>query len=125
PFVDKLCDRMAREFFRQGRWQDGSWAAQVRQLAATGSVSAILLEGHLRMTGYGVARDERLAVELYQKAFEIGRRRDARFYYAEALFEGRGLPQDLEKAGMLILSSMTRSKHPLEAFLAAQWLWLK
>lgn len=125
PFADKLCDRMAREFFRQGRWQDGSWAAQVRQLAATGSVSAILLEGHLRMAGYGVARDERLAVELYQKAFEIGRRRDARFYYAEALFEGRGLPQDLEKAGMLILSSMTRSKHPLEAFLAAQWLWLK
>jgi TPR repeat protein len=125
PFVDKLCDRMAREFFRQGRWQDGSWATQVRQLAATGSVSAILLEGHLRMAGYGGARDERHAVELYQKAFEIGRRRDARFYYAEALFEGRGLPQDLEKAGLLILSSMTRSKHPLEAFLAAQWLWLK
>ena len=125
PFADKLCDRMAREFFRQGRWEDGTWAGQVRQLAATGSVSAILLEGHLRMAGYGVARDERLAVELYQKAFEIGRRRDARFYYAEALFEGRGVPQDLEKAGMLVLSSMTRSKHPLEAFLAAQWLWLK
>lgn len=125
PFADKLCDRMAREFFRQGHWQDATWAAQVRQLAETGSVSAMLLEGHLLMAGYGVSRDEAHGVALYQKAFEVGRRRDARFYYAEALFEGRGVAQDMEKADTLVLSFMTRSKHPLEVFLAAQLLWRK
>ncbi|MFO1485146.1 MAG: hypothetical protein U1F71_17430 [Verrucomicrobiaceae bacterium] len=125
PFADKLCDRMAREFFAQGRWLDAAWSAPVHQLAEIGSVSAMLLEGHLLMAGYGYARDEKRGIALYQKAFEAGGRRDARFYYAEALFQGRGVPQDLDKASILVLSYMARSKHPLEAYLAAHLLWRK
>jgi TPR repeat protein len=125
PFADKLCDRMAREFFAQGHWLDAAWSAPVHQLAELGSVSAMLLEGHLLMAGYGFTRDEKRGLELYQKAFELGKRRDARFYYAEALFQGRGVPQDFEKSGALVLSFMTRSKHPLEAYLAAHLLWRK
>lgn len=125
PFADKLCDRMAREFFAQGRWLDAAWSAPVHQLAELGSVSALLLEGHLLMAGYGFARDEKRGLELYARAFDAGKRRDARFYYAEALFQGRGAPQDFEKAGALVLSFMTRSKHPLEAYLAAHLLWRK
>lgn len=125
PFADKLCDRMAREFFAQGRWLDAAWSAQVHQLAELGSVSAMLLEGHLLMAGYGFTRDEKRGVALYEKAFEAGKRRDARFYLAESLFQGRGVPQDFEKAGALALSFMARSKHPLEAYLAAHLLWRK
>jgi TPR repeat protein len=125
PFADKLCDRMAREFFMKGRWLDAAWSAPVRQLAATGSVSAMLLEGHLLMAGYGFSRDEKRGLTLYQQAFEVGKRRDARFYFAEALFQGNGTPQDLPKAGALALSFMMRSKHPLEAYLAAHLLWRK
>lgn len=125
PFADKLCDRMAREFFVQGRWLDAAWSAPVHQMAELGSVSAMLLEGHLLMAGYGFARDEKRGLALYARAFEAGKRRDARFYYAEALFQGHGVPQDFEKAGVLALSFMTRSKHPLEAYLAAHLLWRK
>lgn len=125
PFADKLCDRMAREFFAQGRWLDAAWSAPVHQLAELGSVSAMLLEGHLLMAGYGYSRDEKRGLALYAKAFEAGKRRDARFYYAEALFQGHGVPQDFEKAGALVLSFMARSKHPLEAYLAAHLLWRK
>jgi len=125
PFTDKLCDRMAREFFMQGRWLDAAWSAPVHQLAETGSVSAMLLEGHLLTAGYGFSRDEKRGLALYQQAFEVGKRRDARFYYAEALFQGNGAAQDLQKAGALVLSFMTRSKHPLEAYLAAHLLWRK
>lgn len=125
PFADKLCDRMSREFFAQGRWLDAAWSAQVHQLAELGSVSAMLLEGHLLTAGYGFTRDEKRGVALYEKAFEAGKRRDARFYYAESLFQGRGVPQDFEKAGALALSFMSRSKHPLEAYLAAHLLWRK
>lgn len=125
PFADKLCDRMAREFFAQGRWLDAAWSAQVHQLAELGSVSGMLLEGHLLMAGYGFTRDEKRGVAMYEKAFEAGKRRDARFYYAESLFQGRGVPQDFEKAGALALSFMARSKHPLEAYLAAHLLWRK
>lgn len=125
PFADKLCDRMAREFFAQGHWLDAAWSAPVHQLAELGSVSAMLLEGHLLMAGYGYSRDEKRGLALYAKAFEAGKRRDARFYYAEALFQGRGGPQDFEKAGALALSFMARSKHPLEAYLSAHLLWRK
>jgi len=125
PFSDKLCDRMARDFFAHGRWLDAAWSAPVHQLADLGSVSAVLLEGHLLMAGYGYSRDEKRGLALYAKAFESGKRRDARFYYAEALFQGRGGPQDFEKAGALALSFMARSKHPLEAYLAAHLLWRK
>ncbi|MDH4454382.1 MAG: hypothetical protein QE570_14500 [Verrucomicrobiota bacterium] len=125
PFADKLCDRMAREFFMQGRWLDAAWSAPVHQLAESGSVSAMLLKGHLLMAGYGFSRDEQRGLALYQQAFEVGKRRDARFYFAQALFQGNGTAQDLPKAGALALSFMTRSKHPLEAYLAAHLLWRK
>ncbi len=125
PFADTLCDRMARHLFADGKWLDVTWAEPVHQLAERGSVSAMLLEGHLLAAGYGFTRDEKRSTALYQKAFELGKRRDARFYYAEALFQGRGVPQDIPKAGALVLSFMTRSKHPLEAYLAAHLLWRK
>lgn len=125
PFVDKLCDRMARQFFRDGQWLDAGWAEQVHQFGEHGSVSAMLLEGHLCAAGYGCVRNPAKSLALYQKAFEVGKRRDARFYYAEALFQGRGVPQDVDKAGALVLGFMSRSKHPLEAYLAAHLLWRK
>jgi len=125
PFADTLCDRMARQLFAEGQWLDAGWAEPVHQLAERGSVSAMLLEGHLLAAGYGCARDEKRSTALYQKAFEQGQRRDARFYYAEALFQGRGVPQDSDKAGALVLALMSRSKHPLEAYLAAHLLWRK
>ncbi|MFN0080650.1 MAG: hypothetical protein ACKVY0_29630 [Prosthecobacter sp.] len=125
PFADTLCDRMARQLFADGKWLDAAWAEPVHQLSERGSVSAMLLEGHLLAAGYGFTRDEKRSTALYQKAFEAGKRRDARFYYAEALFQGRGVPQDIDKAGALVLSFMTRSKHPLEAYLAAHLLWRK
>ncbi|WP_449069573.1 tetratricopeptide repeat protein [Prosthecobacter sp.] len=125
PFADTLCDRMARQLFADGRWIDPAWSQQVHELAEAGSVSAMLLEGHLLAAGYACRRDEARSTATYQKAFEAGRRRDARFYYAEALFQGRGVPQDIPKAGALVLSFMARSKHPLEAYLAAHLLWKK
>ncbi len=125
PFADTLCDRMARQLFADGKWLDAAWAEPVHQLSERGSVSAMLLEGHLLAAGYGFQRDEKRSTALYQKAFEVGKRRDARFYYAEALFQGRGVPQDIPKASAFALSFMTRSKHPLEAYLAAHLLWRK
>lgn len=125
PFADTVCDRMARQLFADGRWIDPTWAQQVHELAEAGSVSAILLEGHLLAAGYACQRDEARSTAMYQKAFDSGKRRDARFYYAEALFQGRGVPQDIPKAGALVLSFMSRSKHPLEAYLAAHLLWKK
>lgn len=125
PFADKVCDRMARQLFMRSRWLDAAWAEQVHQLAEHGSVSAMLLEGHLYVAGYGCERDLARSVALYEKAFVAGKRRDARFYYAEALFQGRGVAQDIEKAGELALAFMRRSRHPLEAYLAAHLLWRK
>lgn len=125
PFADIVCDRMARQFFADGRWLDQGWSQPVKELAEAGSVSAMLLEGHLLAAGYACQRDEARSTAMYQKAFEAGKRRDARFYYAEALFQGRGVPQDVPKAGALVLSFMSRSKHPLEAYLAAHLLWKK
>ena len=125
PFADKLCDRMARQLFMDGKWLDVAWAEPVHQFAEHGSVSALLLEGHLCAAGYGCPRNPARSLALYQKAFDAGKRRDARFYYAEALFQGRGVPQDIEKAGALVLAFMSRSKHPLEAYLAAHLLWRK
>jgi TPR repeat protein len=125
PFADTLCDRMARQLFINGKWLDAAWVEPVHQMAEHGSVSAMLLEGHLCAAGYGCPRNAVQSVALYQKAFEAGKRRDARFYYAEALFQGRGVPQDIEKAGALVLAFMSRSKHPLEAYLAAHLLWRK
>ncbi len=125
PFADKLCDRMARQLFMSGKWLDAAWAEPVHQFAEHGSVSAMLLEGHLYAAGYGCQRSAAKSLALYQKAFEVGKRREARFYYAEALFQGQGVPQDIEKAGALVLAFMSRSKHPLEAYLAAHLLWRK
>jgi TPR repeat protein len=125
PFADKLCDRMARQLFITGKWLDVAWTEPVHQLAERGSVSAMLLEGHQLAAGYGYPRNPARSVAMYQKAFEAGKRRDARFYYGEALFQGRGVPQDIEKAGALVLAYMSRSKHPLEAYLAAHLLWRK
>ena len=124
-YADKVCDRMARQLFKDGKWLDASWVGPVHQLGQHGSVSALLLEGHLYAAGYGYARDPARSVALYKQAFEAGQRRDARFYYAEALFQGLGVPQDIEKAGELALAFMRRSKHPLEAYLAAHLLWRK
>ncbi|OYW77179.1 MAG: hypothetical protein B7Z37_05375 [Verrucomicrobia bacterium 12-59-8] len=124
-YADKVCDRMARELFMDGKWLDAAWAQPVHQLAEQGSVSALLLEGHLYAAGYGLPRNSARSVALYQQAFEGGKRRDARFYYAEALFQGRGVSPDVEKAGELVLAFMSRSKHPLEAYLAAHLLWRK
>jgi TPR repeat protein len=124
-YADKVCDRMARQLFKDGKWLDATWVGPVHQLGQHGSVSALLLEGHLYAAGYGYARDPVRSVALYKQAFEAGQRRDARFYYAEALFQGRGVPQDIEKAGELALAFMRRSKHPLEAYLAAHLLWRK
>lgn len=125
PFADKLCDRMARQLFMSGKWLDAGWAEQVHQFAEHGSVSAMLLEGHLYAAGYGCERHAARSVALYQKAYEAGKRRDAGFYYAEALFQGRGVPPDIDKAGALVLAFMSRSKHPLEAYLAAHLMWRK
>ncbi len=125
PFADTLCDRMARQLFTDGRWIDPAWSQQVHELAEAGCVSAMLLEGHLLAAGYACQRDEARSTAMYQKAFDAGKRRDARFYYAEAVFQGRGVPQDIPKAGALVLSFMARSKHPLEAYLAAHLLWKK
>lgn len=125
PFADTVCDRMARQLFVDGRWIEPGWSQQVHELAEAGSVSAMLLEGHLLAAGYACQRDEAKSTAMYQKAFDAGKRRDARFYYAEALFQGRGVPQDIPKAGALALSFMARSKHPLEAYLAAHLLWTK
>lgn len=125
PFADKVCDRMARQLFMSGKWLDAAWAEPVHQFAEHGSVSAMLLEGHLHAAGYGCQRSAARSVALYQKAFEAGKRRDARFYYAEVLFQGQGVPQDIEKAGELVLAFMRRSRHPLEAYLAAHLLWRK
>lgn len=124
-YADKLCDRMARQLFTEGKWLDAGWVQNVRELALNGSVSATLLEGHLCAAGYGCKRDAARSVALYQQAFEMSKRRDARFYYAEALFQGSGVPQDIEKAGALVLAVMSRSKHPLEAYLVAHLLWRK
>lgn len=125
PFADTVCDRMARQLFVDGRWIEPGWSQQVHELGEVGSVSAMLLEGHLLAAGYACQRDEAKSTAMYQKAFDAGKRRDARFYYAEALFQGRGVPQDIPKAGALVLSFMSRSKHPLEAYLAAHLLWAK
>jgi len=124
-YADRVCDRMARQLFMDGKWLDATWVGPVHQLGQHGSVSALLLEGHLYAAGYGYARDPARSVALYKQAFETGQRRDARFYYAEALFQGLGVPQDIEKAGELALAFMRRSKHPLEAYLAAHLLWRK
>ena len=125
PSADKLCDRMARQLFNEGKWLDAAWVENVHELALNGSVSAILLEGHLCAAGYGCKRDVARSVALYQQAFETSKRADARFYYAEALFQGNGVPQDIEKAGALLLSVKSRSRHPLEAYLVAHLLWRK
>lgn len=125
PFADTLCDRMARQLFLDGKWLDTTWTEPVHQLSQRGCISAMLLEGHLLAAGYGMQRDMARSVSLYKHAFEVSKRRDARFYYAEALFQGRGVPQDVDKANALVLSFMTRSKHPLEAYLAAHLLWRK
>ncbi len=124
-YADRVCDRMARQLFKDGKWLDAGWVGPVQQLGEHGSVSAMLLEGHLYAAGYGYARDPARSVALYKQAFEAGQRRDARFYYAEALFQGLGVPQDIEKAGELALAFMRRSKHPLEAYLVAHLLWRK
>ena len=125
PLADSLCDRMARQLFSAGRWLDPAWAQQVHSLAEAGSISALLLEGHLLAAGYGCQRDEARSTSLYRQAFETSTRRDARFYYAEALFQGQGITQDMTRAGELVLPFMARSKHPLEAYLAAHLLWRK
>ncbi|MBB5033464.1 hypothetical protein [Prosthecobacter vanneervenii] len=124
-YADKVCDRMARQLFNEGKWLDAGWVENVHHLALNGSISALLLEGHLCAAGYGCERDAARSVALYQQAFELSKRRDARFYYAEALFQGNGVPQDAEKAGALVLVVMSRSKHPLEAYLVAHLLWRK
>ena len=124
-YADKVCDRMARQLFMDGKWLDAAWAEPVHQLGGHGSVSALLLEGHLYAAGYGRPHNPARSLALYQQAFEAGRRRDARFYYAEALFQGRGVPQDIGKAEALVLAFMSRSRHPLEAYLAAHLLWRK
>jgi hypothetical protein len=126
PFADTLCDRMARQLFAEGKWLDagvggaGASARGARQCvrhAAGGASARGWLWFHRVM--------KNAARRCISRRSRVGKRRDARFYYAEALFQGRGVPQDIPKAGALVLSFMSRSKHPLEAYLAAHLLWRK
>lgn len=119
--TDTLCDALSRALFADGRWADPTCLDEVKQLSARGIPSALLLHGHLLRAGYLLPRSEVQGEMLYRQAYETSKSREARFYYAEALFMGG----EVEKAASIALAVMISSKHPLEAYLAAHLLWKK
>jgi len=94
---------------------------EVQKLSEMGVPSAMLLHGHLLRAGYLLPRNIAEGEVLYRKAYESTKSREARFYYAEALFIGG----EHQRASAVGLATMVSSKHPLEAYLAAHLLWKK
>lgn len=118
---DKVCNSLARELFASGSLKEPACIEDVKKLSALGVVSAQLLHGHLLRAGYGLARSIAGGEQLYREAYEASKAREARFYYAEALFLGG----EHEKASAFALAVMAGSQHPLECYLAAHLLWRK
>lgn len=118
---DKACNSLARELFTTGALKQPGCIEDVKKLSALGVVSAQLLHGHLLRAGYGLARSIAGGEQLYREAYEASKAREARFYYAEALFLGG----EHEKASAIALAVMAGSQHPLECYLAAHLLWRK
>jgi len=118
---DKVCSALARELFATGALKEPVCIEGVKKLSALGVVSAQLLHGHLLRAGHGVVRSIAGGEQLYREAYESSKAREARFYYAEALFLGG----EHEKASAIALAVMAGSQHPLECYLAAHLLWRK
>lgn len=119
--TDQTCDALSRALFAEGQWADPSCLAEVRKLSDMGIPSALLLHGHLLRAGYLLPRSVAGGEALYRQAYEKAKSREARFYYAEALYIGA----EHERASAIALATMKVSKHPLEAYLAAHLLWKK
>jgi len=119
--TDKICESLAHTLFAEGKWPDVTCVEEIKSLSDSGLTSAMLLHGHVLRAGYGMKSNLAEGEFLYRKAYEISKSREARFYYAEALFIGN----EFEKASAIALSAMTSSQHPLEAYLAAHLLWKK
>ena len=119
--TDQTCDALSRALFGTGEWPDPTCITEVKKLAEMGVTSAMLLQGHLLRAGYLLPRNIAEGEVLYRKAYETTKSREARFYYAEALFIGG----EHQRASAIALATMVSSKHPLEAYLAAHLLWKK
>lgn len=119
--TDQTCDALSRALFATGEWPDPTCLAEVQKLSELGVPSAMLLQGHLLRAGYLLPRNIAEGEVLYRKAYETTKSREARFYYAEALFIGG----EHQRASAIALATMVSSKHPLEAYLAAHLLWKK
>lgn len=119
--TDKTCDTLSRALFAHGEWPDPTCLVEVQKLSDLGVPTAMLLQGHLLRGGYLLPRNIAEGEVLYRKAYETTKSREARFYYAEALFIGGEHP----RASAIALATMVSSKHPLEAYLAAHLLWKK
>ncbi|MBL9134110.1 MAG: hypothetical protein JNG86_23050 [Verrucomicrobiaceae bacterium] len=119
--TDKVCAALSITLFSKGEWDDPACVQDIKALSEAGEASAMLLHGHLLRAGYAMPRNEAQGELLYRKAYETAKSREARFYYAEALFMGG----EFEKASAIALATMHASKHPLEAYLAAHLLWKK
>ena len=116
--TDQTCDALSRALFATGEWPDPTCLVEVQKLSEMGVPSAMLLQGHLLRAGYLLPRNIAEGEVLYRKATKS---REARFYYAEALFIGG----EHQRASAIALATMVSSKHPLEAYLAAHLLWKK
>lgn len=119
--TDQTCDALSRALFGTGEWPDPTCITEVKKLAEMGVPSAMLLQGHLLRAGYLLPRNIAEGEVLYRQAYETTKSREARFYYAEALFIGG----EHQRASAIALATMVSSKHPLEAYLAAHLLWKK
>jgi TPR repeat protein len=119
--TDQICDALSRALFATGEWPDPTCLTEVQKLCEMGVPSAMLLQGHLLRAGYLLPRNIAEGEVLYRKAYETTKSREARFYYAEALFIGG----EHQRASAIALATMVGSKHPLEAYLAAHLLWKK
>lgn len=119
--TDQTCDALSRALFATGEWPDPTCLVEVQKLSEMGVPSAMLLHGHLLRAGYLLPRNIAEGEVLYRKAYETTKSREARFYYAEALFIGG----EHQRASAVALATMVSSKHPLEAYLAAHLLWKK
>lgn len=119
--TDQTCDALSRALFATGEWPDPTCLTEVKKLSEMGVPSAMLLQGHLLRAGYLLPRNIAEGEVLYRQAYETTKSREARFYYAEALFIGG----EHQRASAIALATMVSSKHPLEAYLAAHLLWKK
>lgn len=117
----RICEELARTLFADGQLPDPTCVEEVVELSDSGIPSAMLLHGHFLRAGYGMTRNEREGEMLYRRAYDKSKSREARFYFAEALF----VAGEVEKASAIALATMVSSKHPLEAYLAAHLLWKK